>query len=183
MLSGFRLRITAVRGAPAQYAYALLMLVGATWMRYLLNPVLGERLPYVFYFAAVAVVSVTCDLYPTLIVLVASALLTNLLFFTPQHHFTFGRALLFGCLYLISGSVVVYAGQANRCSARALQEQKDWFHTTLTSIGDAVISTDAAGRVTLMNRVAEALTGWPLDEARGKPLAEVFRIVNQDTRQ
>jgi PAS domain S-box-containing protein len=61
--------------------------------------------------------------------------------------------------------------------------EKEFLATTIASIGDAVIATDAEGRVALMNRVAERLTGWRLDESRGKPLAEVFRIVNQETRQ
>lgn len=63
------------------------------------------------------------------------------------------------------------------------REQRDWLHTTLTSIGDAVISTDAGGRITLMNPVAEELTGWTLQEAQDKPLADVFRIVNEQTRE
>ena len=54
--------------------------------------------------------------------------------------------------------------------------------TTMRSIGDAVIATDAAGAITLMNGVAEALTGYSEAEARGKPLPEVFRIVNEHTR-
>ena len=58
---------------------------------------------------------------------------------------------------------------------RAAEEQ---LLVTLRSIGDAVIATDTAGRVTLMNRVAERLTGWPEAEARGKALAEVFQIVD-----
>ena len=55
--------------------------------------------------------------------------------------------------------------------------------STLASIGDAVISTDAEGRVTFMNGVAEALTGWPQAEALGRPLPDVFHIVNERTRQ
>ncbi len=55
--------------------------------------------------------------------------------------------------------------------------------TTLTSIGDAVIVTDEAGRVTLLNKVAEDLTGWKRDEALGRPLSAVFRIINEETRQ
>ncbi len=183
MLGGSRLRIMALRTPAAQYAFALAVLVVSTWIRILLNPVLGERLPYMFYFVAVAVVSVTCDLHPALVELVGSALLTNLLFLTPQHQFPFSRALFFGGLYLITGSVVVYAGQAHHRSAKALQEQKDWFQTTLTSIGDAVIAADADGLITLMNPVAETLTGWSLSEARGMPLAEVFRIFDEETRQ
>jgi PAS domain S-box-containing protein len=54
---------------------------------------------------------------------------------------------------------------------------------TLHSIGDAVIATDTDGRVVRMNPVAEQLTGWPLAEAAGKPLADIFRIVNTRTRE
>ncbi len=53
---------------------------------------------------------------------------------------------------------------------------------TLKSIGDAVIATDAQGLVELLNPVAEELTGWKQDEARGRPLEEVFRIVSEVTR-
>jgi PAS domain S-box-containing protein len=55
--------------------------------------------------------------------------------------------------------------------------------TTLRSIGDAVIATDATGAVTLMNPVAERLTGWSEAEARGKPLATIFRIINEHSRK
>ncbi len=57
-----------------------------------------------------------------------------------------------------------------------------WLGVTLHSIGDAVIATDAGARVTFMNPVAEALTGWTAAEATGTPLATVFDIVNMDTR-
>ena len=54
--------------------------------------------------------------------------------------------------------------------------------TTLRSIGDAVIATDTDGRVTFMNVIAEKLTGWSFDEARGRSLTDVFSIINEDTR-
>jgi PAS domain S-box-containing protein len=60
---------------------------------------------------------------------------------------------------------------------------RESLQTTLKSIGDAVISTDDAGRVSFLNPVAERLTGWTLAEAAGRPLAEVFRIVNELTRE
>ncbi|MBL8529724.1 MAG: EAL domain-containing protein [Burkholderiales bacterium] len=64
-----------------------------------------------------------------------------------------------------------------------LQREKELFRITLASIGDAVITTDAAQRITYLNKVAEDLTGWLEAEARERPLAEVFRIVHEETRE
>jgi PAS domain S-box-containing protein len=67
--------------------------------------------------------------------------------------------------------------------ANMLDEQRERLQVTLTSIGDGVIVTDEAGRVTLMNPVAQALTGWDQQAAAGQPLTEVFQIIAEDTRQ
>jgi PAS domain S-box-containing protein len=64
----------------------------------------------------------------------------------------------------------------------ALRASEERWSTTLHSIGDAVISTCARGKVTFMNEVAEKLTGWPLSEAQGRDLEEVFNIINETTR-
>jgi PAS domain S-box-containing protein len=61
--------------------------------------------------------------------------------------------------------------------------EKERLAVTLRSIGDGVITTDMVGRVVVLNKVAEALTGWSQDEAQGRPLSEVFRIVNELTRE
>jgi PAS domain S-box-containing protein len=63
------------------------------------------------------------------------------------------------------------------------REQRARLAITLASIGDAVIATDSQGRVTFMNPVAEALTGWPREQAQGLALATVFQIMNEQTRQ
>ena len=63
----------------------------------------------------------------------------------------------------------------------ALFESEQRWSTTLASIGDAVIATDLSSKITFMNAVAEKLTGWSLREASGKPVKEVFRIVNAQT--
>jgi PAS domain S-box-containing protein len=64
-----------------------------------------------------------------------------------------------------------------------LQQQREWFEVTLSSIGDAVITTDVQAKVTYLNPVAESMTGWTLAQARGEPLERVFNIINEDTRQ
>jgi len=64
-----------------------------------------------------------------------------------------------------------------------LHESEETLRTTLYSIGDAMISTDAGGHVASMNPVAESLTGWSKQEATGQPLATVLRIVNEHTGQ
>jgi len=65
----------------------------------------------------------------------------------------------------------------------AAAHQREWFQVTLRSIGDAVIASDREGHVTFMNPVAETLTGWTVAEALGRPLAEVFHIINEKTRE
>jgi PAS domain S-box-containing protein len=64
-----------------------------------------------------------------------------------------------------------------------LQVSEGKLAITLNSIGDAVIATDAEGHVTLLNPHAEQLTGWTQAEAIGRPVDEIFRIINQETRQ
>jgi PAS domain S-box-containing protein len=66
-------------------------------------------------------------------------------------------------------------------AAEVLHAERERFRTTLTSIGDAVMVTDAQGRVTLLNPAAQVLTRWDAD-AIGRPIDEVFRIVNEATR-
>jgi diguanylate cyclase (GGDEF)-like protein/PAS domain S-box-containing protein len=66
-------------------------------------------------------------------------------------------------------------------NVEALFEEKERAEVTLNSIGDAVVRTDIRGRVTYLNLVAEAMTGWSRDEAAGHPFEDVFRIVNTNT--
>jgi diguanylate cyclase (GGDEF)-like protein/PAS domain S-box-containing protein len=70
-----------------------------------------------------------------------------------------------------------------RLAEEALFEEKERAQVTLNSIGDAVLCTDLPGNVTYLNVVAEAMTGWSREQAIGRPLAEVFRIINDTTRE
>ncbi len=88
-----------------------------------------------------------------------------------------------------AGVGMIWQGQLARFNrerakaAESLREANENLDITLKSIGDAVIATDGNGMVSRMNRVAEALTGWTLDDAIGRPLPEVFPIINAQTRQ
>jgi len=73
--------------------------------------------------------------------------------------------------------------EAEREAAALAERLGSSLATTLRSIGDAVIATDPAGSITLMNGVAEALTGWTEREARGQPLGAVYRIVDARTHE
>src|ERR1700734_3487694 len=66
--------------------------------------------------------------------------------------------------------------------AEALFDEKEWAQVTLNSIGDAVVCTNINGPVSYLNIIAERLTGWPKSEAIGRPLEEVFRIIDSETR-
>ncbi|MHB1459908.1 MAG: LytS/YhcK type 5TM receptor domain-containing protein [Armatimonadota bacterium] len=70
---------------------------------------------------------------------------------------------------------------ANDRYMKELSSSREQFRTTLFSIGDAVITTDTSGSISLMNNVAESLTGWSIDEAQGRKLSEVFNIVSEET--
>ena len=76
--------------------------------------------------------------------------------------------------------------RADRARNEALIElrgQREWLSTTVGSIGEGVIATDPSGSVLLLNKVAEQLTGWPLADARGKPIWEVFRVIDEASRK
>ena len=99
----------------------------------------------------------------------------------------FGSATLFALLAF--ATVSIQRGTRRReqlidsldKSEAQAKESRDWLQTTLTSIGDAVITTDGEGKVTLLNPAAQAITGWKQEEAAQKPLEQIFVIRNEET--
>jgi len=73
--------------------------------------------------------------------------------------------------------------QRRRKAEEAIRKSETWLNTTLKGIGDAVIATDQRGRVVFLNHVAEQLTGWDQAVASGRPLDQVFKIVDEQTRR
>jgi len=86
---------------------------------------------------------------------------------------------------LLAGAYALITRQLRetRQAQRALADSEEGLATTMQSIGDAVLATDTEGRVTRMNPVAEQLTGWTFEMARGLPIDVVFRIINEITRE
>lgn len=87
-------------------------------------------------------------------------------------------AAVLGCVWLLRITT-----RTERRAATEVHAQSQLLRATLVSIGDGVIATDAAGKVTFLNHIATELTGWPLAEALGVPLETVFHIVNEETRR
>jgi PAS domain S-box-containing protein len=84
-----------------------------------------------------------------------------------------------GALETVSDEIAL--GISRKQTEADLAAGREWFSTTLSSIGDSVIATDRAGNVIFMNSIAAMMTGYSQEEAAGRPLTEIFRIVNEQT--
>src|SRR5262245_23505119 len=82
-------------------------------------------------------------------------------------------------LFVVVGATIATLVEVLHAARRRAEANGRWLAAVLTSIGDAVIATDGQGRVAFANPVAQSLTGWADDEARGKPLEDVFAIVSE----
>jgi PAS domain S-box-containing protein len=87
-----------------------------------------------------------------------------------------------GTVSILAIALLALLGFIVRRDTAKVRASEEQLATTLRSIGDAVIATDARGLITLMNPVAESVTGWPAVDARGASLDAVFRIINEETR-
>src|SRR5947209_17243532 len=177
--------------AVMRYAVAVVATAVALLLRFWMDPLLGDKAPYATFVMAVAVVVWHGGAGPALLAAALGWLLALYFFVPPRFTLAIGPEHVAGStLYLPVALTVVAFGHAlwlaqRRAAAAAaeLERQSEKLQVTLSSIGDAVISTDARGQVRLLNPAAEALTGWPRAEAAGRPLGEVFVIVDEHTRR
>jgi PAS domain S-box-containing protein len=174
-----------VRSTPVTYGVALAALVAAVLLRYLLDPWMGDTLPLVTLFGAVAAAEWVGGYRPATAVVILGYLACNHLFIEPRGRFGLDvPANVIGAIaYLFTCSLIIGFGEATRFAKTRASQRRETLRVTLSSIGDAVITTDVHGRITYMNAVAEALAGWTLGDAVGQPLAAVFRILSEETRR
>jgi PAS domain S-box-containing protein len=168
-----------VRSRLLRFGVAGLSVAVAWALRHALTPLIGPtELPFITFFLAIVVAAGFGGLRPALIAIFLAIVLARWSFFVPIHELSIGSGnVLAGLLMFLFISVLI-AG-----SIEKIHQEKDLLSTTLRSIGDAVIVTDGESRVRFLNMEAENLTGWRMSEARGKPLLEVFKIVNEHTRK
>jgi PAS domain S-box-containing protein len=166
-------------------------LAAALFLRWLLDPLMGDALPLVTLFGAVAAAVWLGGYRPAVLVSLIGYVACEYLFIPPRGSFSLGdlRSVIgFGnvigfAAYLFTCALIIGFGEAMRTAQIRARERRELLQITLGSIGDAVIATDVEGRITYLNAVAESLTGWTRPEALGQPLDSVFRIVNEDTRR
>jgi PAS domain S-box-containing protein len=176
----------------ARYAFAITVIVIAGLLREILSTVIGAGVPFILFYPAVAVAAWFGGFWPGVLSTVVGGL-TAWYFFIPTY-FSFagldaasvGQLVIF---FIASTFICLLAESLRQATIRAHEgdlrerEQHEQYRITLASIGDAVIATDAKGQVSFMNPVAESLTGWRHEDASSRPLNEVFKVINEETRQ
>ncbi len=174
--------------APSQRAFGLIF----TWTTALLLPAIStaltgrieqlQRIPFALFLGSIAVTASFGYTVPTAISIFLSLGLYNYFLAPPLGHWSLtpdelGREAI---LIVVAALIAVLNIRLRRAQA-SLAKSEASYRTTLASIGDAVIATDLEGKVTFMNPVAEALTGWPEADVKGKLLAAFFRISNEES--
>jgi PAS domain S-box-containing protein len=167
------------------FAWAMAAIAVALLLRWLLDPLMGDTLPLVTLFAAVAAAVWVSGVGSAVVALAVGYLFSNYLFIEPRGELSLYKTdNVVGLLaYLFTCTLIIAFGEAARRAQARANEGREVMRVTLRSIGDAVITTDNDARVTYLNEVAESVTGWVLADARSRPLDEVFRIVSESTRQ
>jgi len=174
-----------VRNSFSAYALGLLALVLAVLLRWALDPLMGDALPLVTLFGAVAAAVWLGGYRLAIPVALLGYGACHYLFIQPRGSFDIADVSnQVGLVaYLFTCALIIVFGEAARVAQTRTTESREVFRVTLRSIGDAVITTDIDGRITYINGIAESLTGWSHAEALGQPLESVFRIVNEVTRK
>ena len=174
-----------MRSSLKNYGLGLVAVVVAVLLRLALDPLMGDTLPLVTLFGAVAAAVWLGGYRVAIPIALIGYVACNYIFIEPRLGFDFTNVANFVGLiaYLFTCSLIIVFGEVARVDKRRVTEQREVFRVTLRSIGDAVLTTDTEGRITYINEVAQSLTGWSHTDALGQPLERVFQIINEVTRK
>src|SRR5688572_25770401 len=172
----------AMRQLMLRYGVAIAAVALGWLAREALTPWIGlTALPFITFFPAVAWAAWYGGLGPGVLAIALSALASNWFFVEPLNTLRAVNAVTVVGFPIAAGFILV-AIELMHKARRDLALARDTLATTLKGIGDGVILTDLRGDVTFLYPEAERLTGSNIDDARGRPLTEVFRIVSERTR-
>jgi PAS domain S-box-containing protein len=177
---------------PLRYGAAILAVVAIVLLRGALTPLIGPtNFPFTLFFCAVMFAAWFGGFRPALLSMVLSLLAGSWFFAAPTRSLRVsGRDDQVAMLMIVLvgfGTGLLSRAQRNAVerallAERSERDERQRFETTLASIGDAVIATDAEGHITFANQVALALLKMPEAQALGKELDDIFRIVNELSR-
>ena len=183
---------TATVHLLSRYGFAVIIVALVTGGRLLLDPALGTRSAFAFFFIAVLLTAWYRGFGPAIAAVVLSVLSVTYFLLPPRGTFadkSIEQQVSIEVFLVVSLGIAILGGSMRLSRERANRiveeerHQRRQLDITLRSIGDAVIVTDPEGRVTLLNSVAQKLTGWAQEEATCQPLELVFRIVEEETRR
>lgn len=184
-----------------RYGLGLVTLILSILLKMGLNELVdskqGASTPFLTIFMAIMITSWFWGFGPGVMVTLLGAFFSNYLFLEPQMTLSFPNAqdainvvvfigegiLISGLCEILRRAVQNRAAEVDERSLiqQELSRERERYAVTLNSIGDAVIATDVYGRVSLLNTVAQNMTGWSQEEAFNKELSQVFKIINEQT--
>ena len=173
--------------------------MAAVLLRWILDPVLHDNFPFITLYGAVAIAVWYSRWRVAALASLVGYVAARYFFISPDNPTALTAASEIAGItaYALSCGIIIYFGErTQRTSHRVLQlfestntlettlaKEKELLATTLASIGDAVVVTDAEGHVTSINAEAERLLGWKSSEVLQRPLSDVFRIIDESSRR
>ena len=163
---------------PAAQRYGMMALcISAAFALTALVPQLRERESFMVFFAAIAYSAWYGGRGPGILSCVLSAMITDYFLYEPRYSFSLGVEAFITHIFFILIAFMISSLTTNLMrSEQETREQRQWFEAMLSSIGEAVIATDADGKVTYLNAAAENLLGKSVSEVKGRDVHEALEF-------
>ena len=178
-LVGLMSELPESRSRQARYGYTLLA-IGLALLISLIFRSIIHPYPFTLFWFVVAFSAWYGGFRPSLLAIVLMVPLVNYFFVTRGSPVDFSTV---GFVRIATITAIAITLSLVHYQGILLNQAQDLFRVALSSIGDGVIVADTQSNVMFLNPVAEAMIGWKREEVTGKRLGEVFRIINEETRE